>query len=517
MPDVDSFIASTTYTNAFKEGYAEVLGIAASLFTKFKLTKVTRRLREGLETPIRHLNVANLNVEYEVDLSTRSDAAAISSSAKALTTSSITAKVVAKLASANFPKAADIHVKTFSTDKPQVATINPNPIAQSHLTAGQQSAATGPVPSPQSTDNGSSIVFLIALIIASLVAVAILGGVAYCAWHVRARHKKLAQTGYVAPSPFINTQKTAAELRSTEIKARRALSARSLGKDAWSENFEQPPDLNDFFKDVSHKEATGERQKWDNREGIPNYEETSTDDSDHHSDHADKPARDPGFVKSPTQSRAPQTYNHANSDPIPTRRAADGARATRRSATQQTFMAAADKAFTEPASAEEKKRNRKMPHPKGTAVPPRPRSEDTDPPGPDASSAGNKKTKNPEARSSPPSAPPGVASSSGDQAPRTKSSRKAGSEKSEAQAGEVKAPVEHVVDSLVKQQIAQLDAEIDGNVSKDIEWKKRHFKELCLKWHPDKNTNGMGEAESSAQAHEVFKHLLSRRTSYIGA
>jgi hypothetical protein len=120
MPDVDSLIASTTYTIAVKEGYAEGLGIAASLFTKFKLTKVTRRLGEGFETPVRHLNSANLNVNYVADLSTRSDAATISSSAKALTTSSITAKVVAKLAAANFPNAADIDVKTISTESVQV-------------------------------------------------------------------------------------------------------------------------------------------------------------------------------------------------------------------------------------------------------------------------------------------------------------------------------------------------------------------------------------------------------------
>jgi hypothetical protein len=124
MPDVDSLIASTAYTNAFKEGYAEALGIVASLFTKFKLAKVTRRLGEGFETPVRHLSAANLNVEYEADLSTSSDAAAISSSAKSLTASSITAKVGAKLAAANFPNAADIDVKTFSsTEKPQVGVI----------------------------------------------------------------------------------------------------------------------------------------------------------------------------------------------------------------------------------------------------------------------------------------------------------------------------------------------------------------------------------------------------------
>jgi hypothetical protein len=49
----------------------------------------------------------------------------------------------------------------------------------------------------------------------------------------------------------------------------------------------------------------------------------------------------------------------------------------------------------------------------------------------------------------------------------------------------------------------------------DIEVRRKVFKVLCLKWHPDKNTAGMGEAESTAQANEIFKHLMARRNRYL--
>jgi len=68
---------------------------------------------------------------------------------------------------------------------------------------------------------------------------------------------------------------------------------------------------------------------------------------------------------------------------------------------------------------------------------------------------------------------------------------------------------------MVNEHIKNLDAELDSTRTKDIEWRRRNFKTLLLKWHPDKNTSGMGEAETSAQANEVFKHLLARRTRYL--
>jgi hypothetical protein len=163
MPDVDSIIVSTTYRNAFKEGYAEALGIAASLFTKFKLAKVTRRLGEGFETPVRHLNAVNLNVEYEADVSTRSDAAAISSSAKSLTASSITPKVVAKLAAANFPNAADIDVKTFnSAEKPQGTAASAG-ASQGTAAAGAATGASQGT-AAASEDGGSSMGIVFAVV-----------------------------------------------------------------------------------------------------------------------------------------------------------------------------------------------------------------------------------------------------------------------------------------------------------------------------------------------------------------
>jgi len=64
-------------------------------------------------------------------------------------------------------------------------------------------------------------------------------------------------------------------------------------------------------------------------------------------------------------------------------------------------------------------------------------------------------------------------------------------------------------------QIAKLDAELETTRTKDIEWRRKHFKALLLRWHPDKNSGGMGEAESEVQAGEVFKHLLARRGDYL--
>jgi uncharacterized protein (DUF305 family) len=121
VPDVDALIADKHYANAVKEGYAEVLGIAASLFTKFSLTKVNRRLGEEYKTPVRQLNAANLKVEYEVDLSTVSTAA-VSSKAKSLTTSAITTTVKAKLVAAKFSNAANVAVKAFTAEDPKTTT-----------------------------------------------------------------------------------------------------------------------------------------------------------------------------------------------------------------------------------------------------------------------------------------------------------------------------------------------------------------------------------------------------------
>lgn len=67
----------------------------------------------------------------------------------------------------------------------------------------------------------------------------------------------------------------------------------------------------------------------------------------------------------------------------------------------------------------------------------------------------------------------------------------------------------------MNEHVLKLDAELDATRTKDADTRRKTFKTLLLKWHPDKNTGGMGEAESTAQANEVFKHLLARRDLYL--
>merc|ERR1719424_1111788 len=67
----------------------------------------------------------------------------------------------------------------------------------------------------------------------------------------------------------------------------------------------------------------------------------------------------------------------------------------------------------------------------------------------------------------------------------------------------------------VQEQIANLDSELEATQTMDIEWRRKRFKMLLLKWHPDKNHSGMGVAENQAQAGDVFKHLLAQRSRYL--
>lgn len=60
--------------------------------------------------------------------------------------------------------------------------------------------------------------------------------------------------------------------------------------------------------------------------------------------------------------------------------------------------------------------------------------------------------------------------------------------------------------------IATIDKELDGTRGKDLEWRRRHFRELMLRWHPDKNRK-----ESPEQAAEVFRHVMARRGGYLDA
>mmetsp|Transcript_117126 Transcript_117126/g.164701 ORF Transcript_117126/g.164701 Transcript_117126/m.164701 type:complete len:537 (-) Transcript_117126:193-1803(-) len=58
--------------------------------------------------------------------------------------------------------------------------------------------------------------------------------------------------------------------------------------------------------------------------------------------------------------------------------------------------------------------------------------------------------------------------------------------------------------------IAKVDKELDQTQSKDLETRRRTFKNLILKWHPDKN-------QEEVLAAEVFRHLMSRRGRYLEA
>lgn len=58
--------------------------------------------------------------------------------------------------------------------------------------------------------------------------------------------------------------------------------------------------------------------------------------------------------------------------------------------------------------------------------------------------------------------------------------------------------------------IAVVDKELDQTQGKDLEWRRRNFKNLLLKWHPDKNT-------SEPRAAEVFRYLMGRRGRYLEA
>ncbi|CAE8683475.1 unnamed protein product [Polarella glacialis] len=58
--------------------------------------------------------------------------------------------------------------------------------------------------------------------------------------------------------------------------------------------------------------------------------------------------------------------------------------------------------------------------------------------------------------------------------------------------------------------IAQADKELDQSQGKDMEVRRGIFKNLMLKWHPDKN-------QSEPLAAEVFRHLMARRGRYLEA
>mmetsp|Transcript_89260 Transcript_89260/g.158302 ORF Transcript_89260/g.158302 Transcript_89260/m.158302 type:complete len:601 (+) Transcript_89260:56-1858(+) len=69
---------------------------------------------------------------------------------------------------------------------------------------------------------------------------------------------------------------------------------------------------------------------------------------------------------------------------------------------------------------------------------------------------------------------------------------------------------ETAADSAATDLIAKVDLELDQAQSKDLETRRRVFKNLMLKWHPDKN-------QEEAMATEVFRHIMSRRGAFLEA
>jgi hypothetical protein len=55
--------------------------------------------------------------------------------------------------------------------------------------------------------------------------------------------------------------------------------------------------------------------------------------------------------------------------------------------------------------------------------------------------------------------------------------------------------------------------EINASINKPLEWKKRHFRQLLLSWHPDKNR---GDPKRAMVATGVFQHIQSLKRRYLG-
>lgn len=337
----------------------------------------------------------------------------------------------------------------------------------------QPSTLLSPVPSPASSeeDGGLSIAWIIVMIVAIAIALAIFVGTICAMWKARQRSRLLSKLSKVVQSPFEKTEAWKEDA-----------TARKVEKDAWNEYFERPPEVKVDFGDVPHKPSRHHE----------------ADDSTADSSHCDE---EPSGNLPPSQGRV--AHDADLSDEEPESFSVPGAKTpkTRGSSRHRNQRTAAEKAFGNLHEHErEKTRTRntsRSPHPKGTAVPPRKNDEDPNTSGsPKAAKMGKSQSSTPSAST------PG--DSSGQQ-----------QETQPDNPANVGAAADVGVATAVSDHIARLDAELDANRKKDVDFRKQHFKELCLKWHPDKNANGMGEAESAAQANEIFKHLLSRRGGYL--
>jgi hypothetical protein len=121
--DVDAFIANTAMVNAMKEGFAAAIGVAVGRFSKFEVTKKTRR-RLGMqtETSARQLQTAeNVNVAYEVDLTGLATADQITTTAQALQPAALQQQVQTKLTTAGY--AGTVEAKTFNAGTVTTTTV----------------------------------------------------------------------------------------------------------------------------------------------------------------------------------------------------------------------------------------------------------------------------------------------------------------------------------------------------------------------------------------------------------
>jgi len=398
---------------------------------------------------------------------------------------------------------------------------------------GDASAARS---SPSSPEEGADVGMLIVFVIAAAASAGLVSGFGYAIWRVRKHYqKRLSRQRSSGSLSTVHQAKEALRKGSSKdvmglySATSRDPSKSSSARDAWRSPFDQPPNVNIDIGDFPRKQGS---QKRNDRERRDN-EDVSTSDSDHTDDEpfvsrrptaakpergareADLPAH--GSKSEPRRPHTPQSSSRSHAGPPVSRSktapAPDGDSSREPpplSRSKTTSQAAADTAFDDglqagkvgkaerQAAKQAERRKRRSAsnhsgHPRGTSVPPRPRDTPADCPSTPPPSA-TRSTSEP-----PPSAP----------APPPQDSPPSSSQNA------AEARADDGVATAVNVHVLKLEADLDSTRAEDLESRKKNFKTLLLKWHPDKNTGGMGEAESTAQANEVFKHLLARRDSYL--
>lgn len=405
--------------------------------------------------------------------------------------------------------------------------------------------------SSTSADSGGD---MIPIIIAAASGAGLLLAMGYGFWYLRQRRQRLrvaVQKSLSSVQQNPSASRTFKDdLQYTEARSDATRGSRHA-QSAWSEHFNSfdvPPEVDANLDDVLRKTGKGSSQK-----ATRFSEEDSTDDSEHGGEdpfgsrrsgtsdggedpfgsrrNGDKDASRAEHMAHQASSRSrgnsrkrfDAQASTRTTEEADVRKSAtttsDGTYASRdkpRSASQ----AAAEDAFEEGLGAgkakeersvrreaSEKRKARPSPgstsaHPKGTAVPPRPRDAADSIPSTSAGAAG----------ASAHHQAPHSSSASDSKKP---SDSGTGGQGAQTNANSTEAKADIGAATLVNEHVVKLDAELDSTRTKDVEWRKKNFKNLLLKWHPDKNTGGMGEAESAAQANEVFKHLLARRDRYL--